>query len=273
MLPTRWFYKFPEKPTLLAHYTKVCVEKGIPYFDAQSAISQLSKIWERKPETFFSDDAHLTIFMARCLGGLLAIRIQGLFSRVTERNLALGKARSPYSQFSHIPLSRPDEEVECVTRSTSMVSESFVRLTAGASLEVDVGMGCEVVGLVLNMAQTNGALLIEGMNTVTKRLDNLYFDPDRSLWLVVWGLLTPVYSATGKFRITGLDRGDLNSFEDNDHRRDSKDNSAGYPTVVELQGLVIKYSKTEGDLLLVNGVDLNLGNKMEFSMIAPSLEW
>ncbi|MDD2802052.1 MAG: discoidin domain-containing protein [Methylococcales bacterium] len=273
IMPTRWFYKIKNEGLLVNYYIRFCAEKNILYFDGHQIIDKLSVLWSRSPLSFFLDDVHLNTFTAQCLGGLFALRIKDLFSRISEPNLDIKTMDSNYRKFLHLPVSFSENVIRAVSRSTSLISVEFARLSVGESLGFDSESDYEVVGVVINMAQTNGAILIKGSNESIKLLDNAYYDPNHSIWLVVWSLLTPVRSDNGHVSITCLNGLNVQNFEGNDHRDHGnyiRDNTSSYDAVVEIQGIILRYPKSFGKALSVYGIDLNISSGINFNVLAPS---
>lgn len=268
IMPTGWAYKAGAHTELLKKVIEFCKEKQMPYFDGHQFIEELSRRWARKPLSFFHDDHHLSIFAARCLGMLLSQSIRDLFCRATVPNLQIRKVKATFSRFSHIP-SKASKNKTLTVRQTSLLKEEFVRLSYGESLSIKLEEDVEVVALIINMAQTNGALVIQGKNSLTKRLDNLYYDPERSLWLVTWSLKNPVLSHNKELSFTCVSSLNSSQFEDNDHRGGSEKNASLNASVVEIQGIVVRHKKTLQETIKISGIDLNLTSKAYYSTIAP----
>ncbi|VUZ22679.1 Uncharacterised protein [uncultured Comamonas sp.] len=268
IMPTRWAYKANRELKLPKKLIELCKNKQIPYFDGHQFIESLSRRWKREPQSFFHDDHHLNIFVARCLGTVLSQSIRNLFCRVAEPHLQINKSKVSISKFSHIPVNASKNKALTV-RQTSLLKEEFARLSHGEALTIKTEEDVEVVALVINMAQTNGALVIEGGGSLTKRLDNLYYDPEKSLWLVTWSLDSPVMSRNKELSFMCVSSSNLLKFEDNDHREGSEKNASHHNAIVELQGIVVRHAKNIHEVIKVVGIDLNLTNKAYFNMVAP----
>jgi len=245
ILPVRLAGNSASKASVRDHWRRICTAAGVPYFDGYAFAGKARAALGLPTRSLFKDDYHFTPEASVLLARMLARRLS-LFRAKARMKLKFGLVHD----FRYVTVAGD------VERATSLVRERFRRLELGDEITVDCGAG-QVIGVVLNMAQTNGSIQMRGRETAIKRLDSRYFNPDRGMWLVAWSILKPISAKAGRISIRTLASRLDAAFEDNDHTK-GKLPSEDTPPVVELAGLVIRGRRSLKRLYCVSGVDLDL---------------
>lgn len=218
-----------------SHYRKICGRFGVPVFDGFEFVERLAGFWNRSAVSFFKDSHHLNGFCAQVLGRALGCYLHtqlAPFSILQDREVQS-------SDFRFVSAIQATHSIEIVERKTSIASVNFLRLVPGEKIAISFPDRCEVVGVVLNMSQTNASILLEGATTLRKRLDSLYFEPGRPLWLVCWSLVTAV--EVEKELLLQCFPSDLTvDSEKNDHSSHRKVDYVGQSPVVEIAGIIVR---------------------------------
>lgn len=269
---------FPEKKSFLGKskghemavrrfYQSLCQSYGVLFFDGYRLLERLANEWHRSPESLFKDDHHPNIFFSRIIGSLLS---QAFL--VQQNSFKTCHWQSTYCPVKYIPIDAYCDKRAIVCRKTSIASGKFVRLESGTTVQVSVPDSCEIIGVAINMSQTNGGLRIEGNEVLLKRLDNNFFSPlERPLWFVIWSLLSPVSVTNGKVSLTVVPVNIAEKFERNDHSSHSKVDYNKHGPVVEIAGLVVRCPAIEGTFVRVEGDSLDLVEKVPLHLVASSI--
>jgi hypothetical protein len=247
LLPIKGTRHLQNGPTVNDHWRYICRHAQIPYFDGDAFVANATAQSGQPSRTMFKDRHHLDMQASTLLAKMLSERLTA-FHAAARRRIRFGLAHT----FRYVPL---DGDTH---RATSLVSERFRRLEPGDEVTVDCGAG-DVVGAVLNMAQTNASIQLNGRTSSVKRLDSPYFNPDRELWLVAWSMLKPVATKRGKIAIRPMASSRDPAFEDNDHSN-GKLPSPEHQPVVELAGLVIRERARIRRLFSTRGAELDLAS-------------
>lgn len=161
---------------------------GVEIEDGYSLLDQITVTEQRSVESCFADLVHANPEFSREIGRRLGNSIL----------LSSGKKKRRRIFLASEMWFAPTTVGKVKQRGTNLVTEKFSQMGEGDAVTVGVGAGSRVVGLALNMSQTNASLRINGK---VKRLDNAYYDPERSMWMVVWGLIDPIESSSGSVKI------------------------------------------------------------------------
>lgn len=213
------------------HYVRMCIKHHIPYFDGRRFVKTLAKSCGTGPASLFKDPNHLATETAQRLGKRLGNRLKSLESTPGAR-WSLARSNS----YIYVPVP-PQNTLE---RKTSIATVSFARMDLNTKLTIACPPRCHVVAVALNMSQTNAALKISGGDELTKRFDNAYHDPSRSMWLVIWSLLRPVHTGSGGVRLSVTASSLTSHQEDNDHSRLNKLPPPDQDPVVEVSGIIVR---------------------------------
>ncbi len=213
------------------HYVRMCIKNHVPYFDGRRFVKALAKSRDTAPANLFKDIQHLTPETAQLLGKRLGNRIKGLMGKPTAR---WSIARSHSYQFVPVP------QQDTVERKTSIATVRFARMGLNTNLTIACPPRCHVVAVALNMSQTNAALKIAGDHELTKRFDNAYYDPNRSMWLVIWSLISPVPTGIEGVRLSVTASSIASDQEDNDHSRLNILPPSDQEPVVEVSGIIVQ---------------------------------
>lgn len=162
------------------------VEHGVGIYDGYEWLERWAQRTGVSPEDCFDTPAHMNAEMSHAFGAMIATKLSPV---AAADPVSSGQQR----HFTYVPLSKTEERhnSRTITRSTSLGSADLIQLDAGASFEVELG-SASIVGIVHNVAGTNGVLEIEGAACAAKRLDGTMGD---KLVLTAWGLRTPVKAA------------------------------------------------------------------------------
>jgi len=115
----------------------ICENNKVPFFNGYDFINRLSEAWGRTEISCFQDSFHLNLFIARNLGFILSQRIFDLFSRLSEPNLRIEIEEKEIHELDYLPVV-PDEKHPFITRTTSLLSEQFIRIGCGDFIDVFV---------------------------------------------------------------------------------------------------------------------------------------
>jgi hypothetical protein len=254
LVPERIGYRSPKDPKfqqIRRRYIEVCNKRGIPYFDGDAYIKNVyTKTHFSK---LFQDDVHIMPLYAQEVGSILAKSIATIYSSHKIINEELNIYDFKYINV----IGGNTESKNIVERKTSIVECKFLKLSAGETCDVNVGE-YEIVGIAFNMAQTNGILEFKGGDLNYKMLSNAYFDPNRSLWLVIWSLLKPIKSnIDGKVRLKCLERADILNMELHDHGK-IKEEYSDEPVRIEIQGLIVRSKEMHKAIGMRVGINLDM---------------
>ena len=227
------------------HWAGLCRAAGLPFLDGYRLIRHACLYAHQAPRHFMADQNHLSVRGARLVGEILAQTL-GRFLQLAQ----IGTESAPAHDFRHHGLKGP------MTRKTQLVTERLHRLDATSSLRVETGPG-DLVGLVLNMGASTGALLIAGAESRVKRLDSPHARPEAGLLLVCWSLLDPVADDAGRFLLSVQPPALLAGQEENDHARPDHPPDAADPQV-ELAGLILRGPVREQRLVTSEGAEPDL---------------
>lgn len=269
VLPYLQSYKSIEHFRLRAAQESVFEDKGIPFFSGYDVIDALADLWQRPVESFFADQAHLTKFVSRCLGALLGSSLRKMLSDLACSSGRLDTENHNVNEISVYKATPSHGDTGIIRRKSALIAIDMVRLENGESLSFDIPEGNEVIGIVLNMSKTNGALMIEGKTISIKRLDNSYFDEKKDLWLVVWSLSTSVSASNKGIRVKCVNAEGAEGAEGNDHQEKGRLLSTEkHPPAVEIHGLIVRHPKTDKKVLKISGLELNISKNMDIHLIA-----
>jgi hypothetical protein len=259
-----------EGPNVRQHYIDMCNEMNVPYFDSYLLLDKLARYWRREPTTFFLNNAHLNPFFAQILGAALNRAILDLDSRRAHPDLNVGNRKAVLHPFEAIPLATDKVPAEAIIRRRTSITEvDLVRLSMNQKIEFSIPPSSSVVGLVINMAQTNASIEISATHTHSKRLDNLYFDPSRSLWHCAWSVLNPVYTCSGDITLRAVEP--QLTHEDNDHTAPGRLSTldVGQDIVAEMSHLIIRTRPETRELIEVLGTELDLMSRVDLRFVVP----
>lgn len=129
-----------------------------------------------------------------------------------------------------------------IVRRTSLLTKELAALSEGDVFDIGVAEGrdFEIIGMSLNMARTHGAVELRGEETVTQRLDNALFNPERELWYVSWSMVKPVHSTGGRVRARIVRSQDNDEQVRNDHSRPALPVPDPVECVVELEAFLLR---------------------------------
>ncbi|UVO51100.1 hypothetical protein M0208_11430 [Sphingomonas sp. SUN019] len=177
----------PSVPSARDNYINICNKMRLPYFDGYEFTWALAEELDRSPDSLIKGVNHLTHFSSQILGKVLSRALATLFETVSlSRNL------DDVAPFDYAPVAYRRNMQELIVRKTALGEESFIRLSEGDSFYVRNVRNCEVVGVVLNMSQSRGALRLYGENQLIKQLSTPFGDGKKPMILVCWSLTTPV---------------------------------------------------------------------------------
>lgn len=213
------------------HYVRMCRKYRILYFDGRRFVKTLAKSRGTIPSNLFKDVNHLAAETAQLLGKRLGKRIK-LLARTPSVRWSLTRSHS----YFYLPVP-PQDTLE---RKTAIATVRFARMDLNTNLTIPCPAGCHVVAVALNMSQTNAALKISGHGELTKRFDNAYHDPGRSMWLVIWSLLRPVHTGNGAVRLAVTASSLASHQEDNDHSRLNALPPPDQEPIVEVAGIIVR---------------------------------
>jgi hypothetical protein len=251
-MPETYGYDFPKHPKfqqMREHYIKLCNERSIPYFDGYACTENS---WTKECfSALFKDPAHINSMYAQNIGSTLAKAIVIIHSshKIINEDIDV-------YDFKYIDIANNCQNI--IERKTSIVESKFLKLSEDEICDVNIG-DYEIVGIALNMAQSNGVLEFAGESINYKMLSNVHFDPNRSLWFVVWSLLSPIKpDANGNIKLRCLDTSDLSNVELHDHGKVDMEKYANEPVRLEIQGFVLRSKNKHHAVGMRVGINLDM---------------
>jgi len=238
------------------HYIDLCVQHGIPYFDGFAYTEHLSQSLKIPFVELFHNKNHILPVYAQSIGIALAKAIGRICDRVERCECDAMSYDFGYTDLA----SSSSSDDRFITRKTSITENSFLKLSLNETFEVSLPTEVEVVGIAFNMAQSNGILGFFGERENYKALSTAFFNPERSLWLVIWSLLKPIATdKNGKLQLKCLSQVDAANVEFHDHGRYDLEKYADEPIRIEIAGLVTRRTEPHNKkLMMIKGINLDL---------------
>lgn len=224
--------KFEDSYPIIREYKTLCQAYGVPYLDPERSIKAEAGRRGRAWAEMFADHHHLIPDINEWIGWMLGAALKEA-DRTTGDSLAITPPR-----FDFVAAAPFAGSLRTIQRKTNLIGLPFVQMTAGQTLTMAIEPETSIVGVALNMSNTNANLRIRGKTETAKRLNSSYFDPKRTLRLVVWQVVKTVQAKDGQVTLTceGDDR--RARVESNDHFAPSS--SSFDNPVVELAGLIVR---------------------------------
>ena len=229
LMPMKWH---ENDYALAAAYRALCQDYGVLYYDPQAQVKDEAAGTGRSWLEMFKDDHHLLPETAQRVGLQLGEALK-------RANTTTGEAIIvACPRFDYIAVSPFAAGLPVVDRRTKLIGARLVRMTSGERLTVPVETGAFVVGIGLNMSNTNANLRLEGETCAVKRLNNAFYQPDGPVRLVVWQLISPVQAKDNLIQLTCEPDKAEAVVESNCHF--GRNPKFPTPSMVEIAGLVVR---------------------------------
>jgi hypothetical protein len=240
------------------HYIDLCVQLSIPYYDGFVHAEYLSESLKIPFAELFPDRFHILPVYAQNIGVALAKAIGRAYKGAERCERDTLTYDFGYTDLVNSSSSFDDR---FITRKTSITENSFLKLSLNETFDVALSAGVEVIGIAFNVAQSNGILGFFGKTESYKVLSSSFFNPGRSLWLVIWSLLKPIVpDKNGKLQLKCLSQVDNTAdIELHDHVKYNVEKYTDEPIKIEIAGLVTRRTEPHNKkLMTVKGINLDL---------------
>jgi len=141
-----------DQPKTRDLYVELAERHGLPYFDGYELLAKLEARGVIK-QAMFADSAHNQDWVAAIIAEILAAGLQTLEPHWREAPWRAGR-------FATVALPAQGGDFEIVQRATSRFSGEFIRLNGPQTIAIPNLSGEAIIGLRLNLAQTNCFLRI-----------------------------------------------------------------------------------------------------------------
>jgi hypothetical protein len=255
LIPEIIGYSFPQNPKfqqMRRHYIDLCNKRNIPYFDGYAYIENMYS--KAQFTNFFKDRDiyHIASKYAQELGSALAKSITTIYSSHKIINEDIDVYDFKFINMTDGIL----ENKNIIEHKTSLIESKLLKLSENETCDVYIGE-YEIVGVAFNAAQTNGIVEFKGEELSYKMLSNSFFDPNRSLLLVVWSLLKPIKpDIDGKITLKCLKQADIPNMELNEHGKINMEKYGNEPARIEIEGFIVRSKEMRKTVGM--RVDINL---------------
>jgi len=160
-------------------YREFARTRGFPCFDSYEFLAERFPSSSSSPPVFL-DDEHLSREIAYQFGAHVAASLSSRQGCSSTRELKIVRCRrTEFVNYSQMET----DSLHIVTRTSSLVDESFVQLSGTQAVRVNFPSASEIVGIAINRAQSRGGLRIVSGGVVSKCLwnDHNYKGDDHSL--------------------------------------------------------------------------------------------
>ncbi len=179
-----------------AHYVALCRAHGVLYYDPDDLVKSEAARTRRSWPEMFRDAYHLTPDVAQWVGRKLGEALKLADTTVSDT------VEIACPQFSYVAAAPFAGGLSVIDRSTQLIAASFVRMAPGEQMTMAIEPEAAVVGIALNMSNTNANMRLQGETGLIKRLNNAFYQPEVALRLVVWQVLAPVTAKDGRIVLT-----------------------------------------------------------------------
>lgn len=193
LLPMPFQNGFDEETQSAQIYEKIAHSTGSLFYDGFAFTRRKAAELKLTVDELFLDALHLKRELAFELG-------QDLVARLRHRE-GVSSAGDAIPEYYTIDVSKYSGD-GVIDRSSSLMDCAFARLEPGASIDIDIPEGDEIVGISLNAAVTRGRVRIEGDTILIKNLSSPFSSLGKPLQLMVVPITTHVGSRNGSVRLS-----------------------------------------------------------------------
>lgn len=158
-----------------SYYANLCGEIGMPHIDAWTIVEELAAGWKRPVASLFLDDAHLLRHPAQVVGAAISRVITKFLDGLDGTSWGHVADAELVHDFQSLPIAENANAHVAGTTirrvATSLISKEMLTLRSGASVDVRVPEGWDVVGYLINARACNGSVSLSGINEVRRRAD------------------------------------------------------------------------------------------------------
>jgi hypothetical protein len=184
-------------------YLKISADWGIPYFDGYDLIDYMKSVSDISGFGFFLDVAHIRPWVSLVFARSL---LDGLASLPEQRLVAREVAAPSFACIGVADRLAGTEGLEITERGSARASGRFVRSTEPATISLHEIDGEDVIGVCVNLSETNCILALSGENETALDLRNNYFEnPLYRLVISALPLMNVVTLTDGYLQIRSLD--------------------------------------------------------------------
>jgi hypothetical protein len=157
-------------------YRALGQEFGLPVLDGYDVIEHLARTEGIAREAMFDDAAHVTSWVS----ALIAEILQEGLRRILQRPARWREAEWSTPRLEILDVTgQGGAETPVVERATSRFSSRFLRLGGPSRLELRVAPQSRIIGLRLNLRETNAFLRFPGSGEVVMDLRNSYYQSEK----------------------------------------------------------------------------------------------
>lgn len=184
-------------------YLKLSADWGIPYFDGYELLELIKSISDIRGFGLFLDVAHIRPWVCLVFAKSL---LDGLESLPEHRLVARDVTAPSFNCIGIADRLAGTDGLAIAQRGSARASGRFVRSTEPATISLQDIDGEEVIGVCVNLSETNCFLELSGSNATALDLRSNYFEnPAYRLVISALPLMTAVAVADGRLQIRSLD--------------------------------------------------------------------
>jgi hypothetical protein len=232
MLPLLFYHDNPV-PDIYRDVAKRC---QVPVFDGYKAIQAVCQATGLRYEELFEDPFHLRRGLSRCLGSWM----MSSFHIYQQTLTADFDRQDRVSTTRYVPVSgvsRPS--LPQVTRSTSLIGETFSEIDNQTTADLILPEDCSVVAVTADFANSHGVLCFSGSINLRICLSSLdLVESGNGLVLKAWPLPKAVFAHRGFIRINVVSE-DEAGFDVSLHHPLSEGQKQ-MPPKISLAGLIVR---------------------------------
>lgn len=251
-----------------SYYATLCDEIGMPYIDAWTIIEDLAARWNRSLSSLFLDEAHLLRHPAQVVGAVISKGITEFLDGLDGASWGSVTGTGAVHDFLSLSIAENADAHAAGTTTriveTSLIRKNMLTLHSGASVDVQVPEGWDVVGYLLNARACNGSVSLVGINEVRRRADFVqYGGHDGFPFVSVRSLDIPVEPLNGIVKLSCVDPSPAD--EADGLARPSIDGSIDGNRQIEIAQLILRSRSKAVQTMRLATEELDLTTLMDLS--------